>query len=125
MSKEKNGKEKNHLTFMFYFKILLLSVTYQETGSLAVCVYIFVFISADASEFFVRSKVTQTAKRISNASTVAQTGAIVNRVPTGSVPFAGIVTSEQGWFHGHETCTFTQGLVLRRVLPWFSILWSL
>lgn len=69
---------------MFYFKILLLSVTYQETGSLAVCVYVFVFISTDASEFFVRSKVTQTAKRIHNTSTVARTGTVLNLGQLGS-----------------------------------------
>lgn len=49
---------------MFYLKILLLSVTYQQTGSLFFFVYIFVFVSTDASEFFIRNKVTQTAKRI-------------------------------------------------------------
>ena len=56
-------KKENHLTLMFYLGALLSTVTLQGTGNLFSCVYVFVFVSTDASEFFVGSKVTLPAKR--------------------------------------------------------------
>ena len=56
-------KKENPLTLMFYLGTLRLTVALQGCGSLFSCVYVFVFVSTDASECFVRSKVTLPAKR--------------------------------------------------------------
>lgn len=120
--KRKMAKKKNHLPLTFYLKIVRLSDTCQQTGSL------FVSVSKDVSEFFIRSKVTQIAKNISSASTVESRTDRKHPFPFLTsqwiYSFWRRVTLGQGWLHGHETCAVTQSLCSDGPCPWFNILRS-